>query len=70
MESLEHLARAREALRTAGIEITGMRSRRLSSGRLEAELEVRRGPASDLYGALGTLGASTGVIVTGIDQAE
>jgi putative Mg2+ transporter-C (MgtC) family protein len=70
VETLEDLARAREALRTAGIEITGMRSRRLSSGRLEAELEVRRGGASDLYGALGTLSASTGAIVTGIDQTE
>jgi putative Mg2+ transporter-C (MgtC) family protein len=70
VETLEHLAQAREALRTAGIEITGTRSRRLSNGRLEAELEVRRGPRSDLYGALGGLDATSGVIVSGIDQAE
>jgi putative Mg2+ transporter-C (MgtC) family protein len=70
VETLEHLGRVREALRSAGIEITGTRSRRLSTGRLEAELEVRRRTGADLYGALSALGASTGVIVSGIDQAE
>jgi uncharacterized membrane protein YhiD involved in acid resistance len=70
VESLQDVGRAREALEAAGIDISGSRSRRLATGRYEVELEMRRAAGADLYGALATLSASTGVLVSGVEQAE
>jgi putative Mg2+ transporter-C (MgtC) family protein len=70
VESLDQVGRARDALQAAGIEVSGIHTRRLATGRFEVELEVNRSADADLHGALGSLGASSGIIVAGVEQPE
>ena len=70
VHALEDLGRARETLRAAGIEVTASRSRRLSDGRFEVRLDLRRRRSTDLYGALRSVSGITGVVVSGVDQSE
>jgi putative Mg2+ transporter-C (MgtC) family protein len=70
VETLEAVGRVRQTLATTGLEVGGSRSRRLTSGRYEVELDVQRRAGGDVLEVLAALGPSSGVTVTGVDQAE
>jgi putative Mg2+ transporter-C (MgtC) family protein len=68
--SLEAIAQARAVLEQSGLEVGGLRTRRLAEGHYSAEATIRHGGAPELYGALATVGALDGVTVSAVDQGE
>ena len=59
-----------QALEGAGLEIGGVRTRRLGTARYEVDISVRHATDPNLYAAVAVVGGISGVTVVGVDQGE
>jgi len=68
--SLDAVGRVRGSLQEAGLEVGGLRTRRVSDARYSIEVTVRHRGVAELYAALSRAADTGGVTVTGVDESE
>ena len=70
VETVSAIGPVVDALRAARMEVGTFTSQRTGTGRVQADINVRRPGAVDLFGVLAALEGLPGVDVVGVDEAE